>query len=84
MVGVSTDSQERNDEFRASLELPFPLVGDPEGAIVKAYGVRVPLVGVARRVTFLVGRDRKVEAVHASMMDAGSHVETACKLVLKK
>ena len=47
MVGVSGDPQERNDEFRKSLDLPFPLVGDPEGKILRAYDVRWPIIGLS-------------------------------------
>ena len=36
VVGVSQDSQATNDRFRASLGLPFPLVGDPTGTILRA------------------------------------------------
>lgn len=78
VVGVSADSQERADAFRASLQLPFPLVGDPEGAILRAYRVRWPLVGWARRVTFVIGRDGKVQDAHHSERAGKGHVAQAC------
>ena len=60
IVGVSTDAQEKSDQFKQHLCLPFVLVGDADGRIAQAYGVRIPVIGIARRVTYLVGRDRKV------------------------
>jgi peroxiredoxin Q/BCP len=42
VVGVSGDTQETNGRFGESLGLPFPLVGDPDGTILKAYRVRWP------------------------------------------
>jgi len=78
VVGVSADDQETSDRFAASLDLPFPLVGDPKGKILRAWGVRVPVLGLVRRVTFGVGKDRRVRWVHESQLDAESHVATAC------
>jgi peroxiredoxin len=81
---VSRDEQKTAERFRASLELPYPLVGDPEARILKAWGVRIPMLGLSRRVTFVVGRDRRIESVHASAFDPESHVATACAFVARK
>jgi peroxiredoxin len=81
VIGVSADRQERSDAFRESLELPYPVVGDPEGRILKAYGVRWPLIGLARRVTYVIGRDRKVKSAFHSERDVERHVSGACELV---
>jgi peroxiredoxin Q/BCP len=77
VVGVSADSQETNDRFRTSLGLTYPLLGDEGGRISRAYGVRWPLIGLARRASFLVGRDRKVRASFRSERDAEAHVTRA-------
>ena len=74
VVGVSVDKPEESARFCDSLKLPFPLVGDKDGAIARAYDVRWPLVGLARRVTFLVGRDRRVVLAFRSERDAEAHV----------
>jgi peroxiredoxin Q/BCP len=74
VIGVSADTQEKNDDFCRSLELPFPLVGDPQGRITRAYGVRIPLLGLARRVTYLVGRDRRVRLAFESQFNVGAHL----------
>jgi peroxiredoxin Q/BCP len=39
--GVSTDSLESHRDFIAKFGLPFPLLSDESGAIVRAYGVWV-------------------------------------------
>jgi peroxiredoxin len=36
VIGVSADSQETQDRFAKSLELPYPLVGDPVGTVREA------------------------------------------------
>lgn len=81
MIGVSGDTQHTQDRFARSLELPFPLVGDPDGAIRSAYGVKWPILGLARRVTFVVGKDRRIRGVTRAERDALAHVAEACALV---
>jgi thioredoxin-dependent peroxiredoxin len=83
VIGVSADSQETQDRFAKSLELPFPLVGDPEGKVREAYGVKWPLFGLARRATFVIGKDRRIRLVHRAERDVESHVTEACQLVGK-
>jgi peroxiredoxin Q/BCP len=73
VVGISTDSAEVLDRFRAERELPFPLVADASGRIASAYGARWPIIGRARRVTYLVGRDRKVRLAFHSERDVTAH-----------
>jgi peroxiredoxin len=82
VIGVSTDDQATNDRFRESLKLPFPVVGDPDGAIVRAYGVRWPIIGFAKRVTYVIGQDRRVEMVRHSELGASGHAPAVCRLVL--
>jgi peroxiredoxin len=59
-------------------------VGDPHGEILKAWGVRIPLVGLARRVTFVVGRDGHVSHRYESNLAAESHVGAACAFVARR
>lgn len=81
MVGVSGDSREKNDRFQESLGLPFVLVGDPEGKILRAYKVRWPLIGLAQRVTYVIGSDKKVEMAFRSETDMTAHAAQACEFV---
>jgi peroxiredoxin Q/BCP len=81
VVGVSSDTQETNDRFRESLGLPFPLVGDPKGEILRAYDVRWPLVGIAQRVTYAIGRNRKVLLAFHSELQMKAHAAEACGVV---
>lgn len=56
VVAVSIDEQEASDRFRGEYELPFIVVGDAEGKIVKYYGVEVRGAFAARSV-FLVDKE---------------------------
>lgn len=39
VIGVSPDSDESHHKFAGKHDLPFPLIADPERAIIEAYGV---------------------------------------------
>jgi peroxiredoxin len=74
---VSKDTPEVADEFCRSLDLPYTLVGDPKGEVIKAYGAAWPLLGLAKRVTYVVGRDRTVKMAFRSERDVVAHVAKA-------
>ena len=80
-MGVTGGPQEKADRFRQSLNLPFPLVGDPYGTVLKAYKVRWPIVGIAKRVTYVIGRDRKILKAFRSETDMTAHAAQACEFV---
>jgi peroxiredoxin len=82
VVGVSTDDQGTSDRFRQTLDLPFPLVGDADGAIVRAYQVRWPLIGFAQRVTYVIGPERTIEMARHDELRAGRHAKAVCRAVL--
>jgi peroxiredoxin Q/BCP len=75
VVGVSTDDVETLGRFQEERDLPYPLVSDAKGVIARAYRARWPILGRARRVTYLVGQDRTVRLAFHSEMDFTAHVE---------
>jgi peroxiredoxin Q/BCP len=77
VIGVSADPQDESDRFRETLCLPFPLVGDSQGRVLRAYGVRWPLLGLARRVSFLIGRDRRIRMALHDELRVTEHVRRA-------
>jgi len=60
IVGVSFDSAASHQKFIAEYKLNFPLLADPDGKIVAAYGVKWGDRKLARRVSFLIGLDGKI------------------------
>jgi peroxiredoxin Q/BCP len=84
VIGVSRDAQETSDRFKASLDLPFSLVGDPEERIIRAYGVRWPIVGLTQRVTYVIGRNRKVRLAFHSELDMDAHSAEVCKALAEQ
>lgn len=61
VLGISTDDIDTQKKFAASLNLPFPLLADKDGSVSKAYGVYI--LGYAKRVTFVIAPDGKIEKV---------------------
>jgi len=60
VVGVSFDSAESHQKFIAKHNLNFTLLTDSDGKIADAYGVRMTGKNMARRVSFLIGKDGKI------------------------
>jgi thioredoxin-dependent peroxiredoxin len=75
VIGVSVDSIESQKSFSEKCHLPFPLVADRDKSIAKQYGV-LGLLGIAKRVTFLLDANGKVVERVEGMMP-GRHVERA-------
>jgi peroxiredoxin Q/BCP len=72
LFGASTDAPEKNARFAESLELDYPILSDPDGKVAAAYGVRLPLIGVASRWTFYIGTDGRILDIDKKVT-AGSH-----------
>ena len=74
VIGVATQSQISHRTFARKHKLPFPLLTDDHGEITTPYKVPVEN-GVARRVTYLIGRDGKVEHVWPQVNPTGHAAE---------
>ena len=81
MLAVSTDSPEKQREFRAKLEAPFPFIADPEAKLVEQFGVKMPLIKLAKRTTFVIGKGRKIVAIITGddAIDPGKTIEALKK-----
>jgi peroxiredoxin Q/BCP len=73
VFGVSTDDNVSHRDFASDLYLPFLLLSDTDEAIARSFGVPVA-DGRAKRVTFVIGTDRKVTRVFDDVNPEG-HVK---------
>jgi peroxiredoxin Q/BCP len=73
VVGVSFDSSESHQKFISKYNLNFPLLADTDGTIADAYGVRMTGKNMAKRTSFLIGRDGKIAHV-TDNMNADTHL----------
>ncbi|MCE7008908.1 peroxiredoxin [Kibdelosporangium philippinense] len=79
-VGVSGDSVDRQREFSDKHEFDYPLLSDVDGVVAEQLGVRRKIGFGAlknRRMTFVIGVDRKVLAVVHSELDMNGHADRA-------
>jgi thioredoxin-dependent peroxiredoxin len=81
IVGISPDSEESHDKFRAKMGIPYPLVADTTNEVAKEYGVfgkknfmGREFMGVIR-TTFLIDKSGKVMRVFDRVKPAGHSKE---------
>ena len=55
--------------------MPFPLLADERKEIVRAFGVDGPFGFGVRRVTFLIGTDRRIVNRVVADFSVGSHMD---------
>ena len=76
-MGVSPDRSDRQKQFDEANELGFPLLADTDKSVAKQFGVArfgpLPI----KRVTFVIGADRKVKAVVKSETNMNTHADEA-------
>jgi len=71
VLGVSADDEKSHKAFADKFTLPFSLLADPERTIIEAYGVKMPVVGFAKRVTFVIDKQGTVRKVLTDVDTAG-------------
>jgi peroxiredoxin len=89
LVGVSTDSHDTQCRFASETGAAFPIIGDHDRRICKAYDVLWPLIGVAHRITYVVGpaasgKGMIVEAVFHHELDVHAHRDEVLRFVNDK
>ena len=69
ILGVSADSEKRQQKFRENYDLPFPLLADENKEVINAYGVWGPKKFMGKvfdgihRTTFIIDEDGMIEDV---------------------
>jgi peroxiredoxin Q/BCP len=64
VLGVSADATTSHEAFAKKYHLPFSLLADPDKRLIEAYGVKkIPVLGFASRITFLIDRQGIVRKV---------------------
>ena len=81
VLGCSADSVESQAKFKANQKLNFPLLSDPDFAVIEPYGARrmksflgKSYLGIVRS-TVLIGPDGKVEKIWATAKSKGHAAE---------
>ena len=74
VIGISQDSVEDHRRFKEELNLPFPLLSDPERLVADAFGVPVFLGRFPAKSSFLIGPDRTVHYCYDWLFRPRRHV----------
>lgn len=79
MLAVSADDAATLKRFKESLKAPYAFVPDPDGRLIKLFDVKMPVLSMAQRHTFVIGEGRKVLKVQSGgdAIDPGGAV-AAC------
>jgi thioredoxin-dependent peroxiredoxin len=71
---------EKNKEFAESLGADFPILGDPDKTAAEPYGVLMPVVGLAKRWTFYIGKDGKIAFIDREVKVDTAGADVAARL----
>jgi peroxiredoxin len=85
VVGMSNDNIDTLKKFSVeACRNKFAVAADPGGKVIKDYDVALKMVPgtMADRISYLIGQDGKIAAVHASMNPDG-HIEAMLKAAEK-
>ena len=72
VVGASVDKPEANERWAQKHGLRMPLISDSgEHTVAAAFGVARPMVGVAKRTTWLIDPDGTLRKVYPKVTPKG-------------
>lgn len=63
VYGISTDDVEAQAAFHSEHHLSFPLLADPDGKVVEAYGTKMPILNMSKRWTFIIDPDLEIRQI---------------------
>jgi len=76
VVGASIDSAKANHNWAEKYGLKMPLIGDVgEHEVANAFGVSRPMVGVAKRTTWLIDPDGTLRKIYPKVTPKGHAAE---------
>jgi len=79
-VGISRDSVSKQQQFADKYEFGYPLLSDADGKVARRFGVRRAIaLGplVTRRMTFVIGTDRRILEVIHNEVSMAAHADRA-------
>jgi len=82
VIGASIDSAAANKKWAEKYGLKMPLIGDVgDHDVANAFGVSRPLVGVAKRTTWLIDPDGTLRKIYPQVTPKGHAAEVlaACR-----
>ena len=78
---MSVDSVENNQRLAELLDLPFPVLSDPDKLAAQAYGVLIGRSRATRRWTIYIGTDGRVLYIDREVVADGHGEEVPARLI---
>lgn len=75
VIGISRDSVDTHRQFQQAYQLPFDLLSDTSGAVCKKYDALIPILGMPKRITYLLNAEHRIVAVYENLFDAEGHLK---------
>lgn len=85
VIAVSTDFTPTLKHWKQELHAEFPMLSDHMRKVSEEYGILIPNLGIANRVTFVIDADGKIADIQenkAALDPTGA--ETACSRLKHK
>ncbi|WP_372660133.1 peroxiredoxin [Amycolatopsis kentuckyensis] len=84
-IGISPDGVTKQRQFSEANGFDYPLLSDVEGEVAKQFGVWRKLLPLhAKRVTFVIGEDRRVLEKIKSELNFTVHADQALKVLRER
>ena len=77
VIGVSLDSDTSHEKFVQKYSVPYPLVADKDRTLAKSYeaiGGLGSIIGITKRVTYLIDKQGKIVGAFDGTFDADPHL----------
>jgi len=81
VVGISVDELAQQCRFASEHGVTFPLVSDEHKSISKDYGVLWPMIGLDKRVTFMIDPDGVIRAVFRHEIQISKHLDDVLRFL---
>jgi len=77
LIGISPQNEATHTRFRERYSLPFPLLADPDKKVIRAYDCNGLLGFGVSRVTYLIGKDGRIQEAAKAALSVGPHLDLA-------
>lgn len=63
IISISVDSPAKNKAYAESLKVTYPILSDHRRAVSREYGVLMPVIRLAKRVTFVIDQQGVIQSI---------------------
>jgi peroxiredoxin Q/BCP len=83
ILGISKDDIATHLQFKEKYRLPFDLLADTSGIVTKMYDAVIPIIGLSKRITYLLDASHKIIAVYDNALYPHGHISAMIQAIRK-